>query len=64
VQNIRTAGYLNGKRAVNLIVFRQPAPTSLIRLIPSKRRSSIKASIPQGIDITVVQDEQPRSVHL
>jgi multidrug efflux pump len=56
-QNVRAAGYLNGKRAVTLIVFRQPganiiATNDLIRAqIPS-----IKASIPQGIDMTIVLD--------
>jgi multidrug efflux pump len=57
VQNVRTAGYLNGKRAVNLIVFRQPG-ANIIDTVDSIKAQvpSIKASIPQGIDITVVQD--------
>jgi multidrug efflux pump len=57
VQNIRTGGYLNGKRAVMLIVFRQPG-ANIIDTVDLIRAQipSIKASIPQGIDITVVQD--------
>ncbi len=57
VQNIRTGGYLNGKRAVTLVVFRQPGAN----IIDTNNRiraqlPSIKASIPQGIDTTVVLD--------
>ncbi|WP_158792982.1 efflux RND transporter permease subunit [Granulicella sp. L60] len=56
-QNVRTSGYLNGKRAVMLIVFRQPGAN----IIDTNNRiraqlPSIKASIPQGIDMTVVLD--------
>jgi len=57
VQNIRTGGYLNGKRAILLIVFRQPGANIIdtVDLIKSQI-PSIKASIQQGIDITIVQD--------
>jgi multidrug efflux pump len=57
VQNIRAAGYLNGKRAVNLIVFREPG-ANIIDTVDRVRAAlpSIKASIPQGIDLTVVLD--------
>jgi multidrug efflux pump len=57
VQNIRTAGYLNGQRAVTLILFRQPGANiiatndKILAALPS-----IKASIPLGIDVTVVLD--------
>lgn len=56
-QNLRAAGYLNGKRAVMLIIFRQPGAN----IIDTNNRiraqlPSIKASIPQGIDMTVVLD--------
>jgi multidrug efflux pump len=56
-QNVRAAGYLNGKRAVVLIVFRQPG-ANIINTVDAvyKELPSLKASIPQGIDITVVQD--------
>jgi multidrug efflux pump len=57
VQNLRAAGYLNGKRAVMLIVFRQPG-ANIIDTVDAIRAAlpSIKASIPQGIDITVAVD--------
>ena len=57
VQNIRTGGYLNGKRAINVIVFRQPG-ANIIDTVDRLRAElpSIKASIPKGIDITVVMD--------
>ena len=57
VQNIRAAGYLNGKRAVTVIIFRQPganiiATVDLIRT----QLPFIQASIPLGIDTTIVLD--------
>jgi multidrug efflux pump len=57
VQNVRTGGYLNGKRAVMLIIFRQPG-ANIIDTVDLIRAQIpyIKASIPQGIDITIVQD--------
>jgi multidrug efflux pump len=57
VQNVRTAGYLNGKRAIVLIVFRQPG-ANIIDTVDriSSELPSIKASIPQGIDTTIVLD--------
>ena len=57
VQNIRAAGYMDGKRAVMLIIFRQPGANiidtvdRLYAQIPS-----LKASIPTGMDMTVVLD--------
>jgi multidrug efflux pump len=56
-QNVRTAGYLNGKRAVVLIVFRQPG-ANIIDTVDRVRAElpSIEASIPQGIDTTIVLD--------
>jgi multidrug efflux pump len=55
--NIRTAGYLDGKPAVMLIVFRQPG-ANIIETVDRVRAElpSIKASIPQGIDATVAVD--------
>ena len=47
--------YLNGKRAVNVIVFRQPGANiidTVDRILA--QMPSLKASIPEGIDITVV----------
>jgi multidrug efflux pump len=57
VQNIRTGGYLNGKRAVTLIIFRQPG-ANIIATVERLRAQmpSIKASIPDGIDVTIVLD--------
>jgi multidrug efflux pump len=57
VQNVRTGGYLNGKRAVLVIVSRQPGAN----IIDTVNRiyaqiPSLKASIPQGIDVAVVMD--------
>ncbi len=55
VQNIRTAGYLNGKRAVTLIIFRQPG-ANIIDTVDriTAALPSIEASIPSGITTTVV----------
>jgi multidrug efflux pump len=57
VQNVRTAGYLNGKRAVMLIIFRQPG-ANIIDTVDRIRTElpSIQASIPQGIETTIVLD--------
>src|SRR5882762_4363527 len=57
VQNVRVAGYLNGKRAVLLIIFRQPG-ANIIDTVDRIRSEvpSIKAIIPQGIDTTIVLD--------
>jgi multidrug efflux pump len=57
VSNIRAGGYLNGKRAVTMIIFRQPGANiigTVDRLLGEL--DSIKASIPAGIDVTVVLD--------
>jgi len=57
VQNIRAAGYLNGKRSVTVIVFRQPG-ANIINTVDRIRAQLpvIKASIPLGIDTTIVLD--------
>ena len=57
VQNVRAAGYLNGKRAVMLIIFRQPG-ANIIDTVDRIRADlpSIQASIPQGIETTIVLD--------
>jgi multidrug efflux pump len=57
VQNVRAAGYLNGKRAVLLIIYRQPG-ANIIDTVDRIRSDlpSLKASIPQGIDTTIVLD--------
>ncbi len=57
VQNVRAAGYLNGKRSITVIVFRQPG-ANIIETVDRVRAQlpSIKATIPLGIDITIVLD--------
>jgi len=57
VQNIRAGGYLNGKRAITIVIFRQPG-ANIIATVDRLRAQleSIKASIPAGIDVTVVLD--------
>ena len=57
VQNIRAAGYLNGKRAVTVIIFRQPG-ANIIGTVDRIRAQlpSIEASIPLGIETTIVLD--------
>ena len=49
VQNIRAGGYLNGKRAIVVIIFRQPG-ANIIETVDRvrARTASIKASIPAG----------------
>jgi multidrug efflux pump len=57
VANIRAAGYLNGKRAVTVIIFRQPG-ANIIGTVDRIRAQlpSIQATIPLGIDTTIVLD--------
>jgi len=57
VQNVRAAGYLNGKRSVTVIVFRQPG-ANIIQTVDRVRAElpSIEASVPLGIDTTIVLD--------
>jgi multidrug efflux pump len=57
VQNVRVAGYLNGKRAIPIIIFRQPG-ANIISTVDRIRDQLpyIKASIPLGIDTSIVLD--------
>src|ERR1700675_1380646 len=57
VQNIRAAGYLNGKRSVTVIIFRQPG-ANIINTVDriTAQLPSIQASIPLGIETTIVLD--------
>ena len=57
VQNIRAAGYLNGKRSVTVVIFRQPG-ANIIETVDRVRAQLpyIQASIPLGIDATIVLD--------
>ena len=57
VQNIRSAGYLNGKPAILIIVFRQPGANIIDTVDKIKKEMpSIRASIPKGIVMNVVLD--------
>ncbi len=57
VQNLRAAGYLNGKRAIPIIISRQPG-ANIIATVDRIRAQlpSIKATVPTGIDMTIVLD--------
>ncbi len=57
VANVRAAGYLNGKRAITVIIFRQPG-ANIINTVDRIRAQLpfINASIPLGIEITIVLD--------
>ena len=57
VSNIRSGGFLNGIPAVMMIIFRQPA-ANIIQTNQNIRDALpfLKASIPQGIDTTIVLD--------
>jgi multidrug efflux pump len=56
-QNIRTAGYLNGRPSITIMIFRQPG-ANIIDTVDRIRAElpSIQASIPQGIKTTIVID--------
>jgi multidrug efflux pump len=57
VQNVRSGGFLNGIPAVMLIMFRQPG-ANIIQTVENIRNElpGLKASVPQGIDTTIVLD--------
>jgi multidrug efflux pump len=57
VANVRAAGYLNGKRAVTIIIFRQPG-ANIIDTVDRIRAQLpfIQATIPLGIETTIVLD--------
>jgi multidrug efflux pump len=57
VENVRSAAYINGKPGVLLIITRQPG-ANIISTVDSVRAAlpSLQASIPAGIDLTVVID--------
>jgi multidrug efflux pump len=57
VENIRAAGYLNGKPAIPLIILRQPGANIIDTVDRVKAElPSLKASIPTGIKLDVVLD--------
>ena len=55
--NVRNAGYLNGKISIVLIIFRQPG-ANIIQTVNRiySQLAFLKASIPQGMEMTVVMD--------
>src|SRR5438270_679223 len=57
VENIRAAGYLNGKPAIPVVIFRQPG-TNIIQTVDRVRASlpSLNASIPAAINMQIVLD--------
>ena len=57
VENIRAAGFVNGKPAILLIIFRQPG-ANIIDTVDRIRQAmpSLRASIPAAIDLTTVLD--------
>ena len=57
VANIRAGGYLNNKRAVTVIIFRQPG-ANIIDTVDRIRAQLpyIEASIPLGMNVTIVLD--------
>ncbi|MFZ3215980.1 MAG: multidrug efflux RND transporter permease subunit [Candidatus Acidiferrales bacterium] len=57
VENIRAAGFMNGKPCVLLIIFRQPG-ANIIETVDRIRDAlpSLKASIPEAMDLSVTLD--------
>jgi multidrug efflux pump len=57
VENIRAAGFVNGKPSVLVIIFRQPG-ANIIETVDRVQQAlpSLKASIQSAIDLTVVLD--------
>jgi multidrug efflux pump len=57
VENLRAAGFTNGKPSILLIIFRQPG-ANIIDTVDRIRAAlpALKASIPAGIDMTVTLD--------
>jgi multidrug efflux pump len=57
VENIRAAGFVNGKPSISLVLFRQPG-ANIIETVDRVKEAlpSLKASIPSGINLTVVLD--------
>jgi multidrug efflux pump len=58
VEDLRNAGYLNGKPSVLVVIFRQPG-ANIIDTVDRIRATlpQLKASIPQAIDVTVAMDQ-------
>jgi multidrug efflux pump len=57
VQNVRAGGFANGKRSSLVIIYKQPQ-ANIIDTVDQVRAAlpSLKASVPSGIDFTVIVD--------
>ncbi len=57
IQNIRAAGFVNGKPSVSVIIFREPG-ANIIDTVDRIRDAlpSLKSSLPSAIDYTIVVD--------
>jgi len=57
IQNIRAAGFVNGKRSVSVIISRQPG-ANIIDTVDRIRQAlpSLKSSLPSAIEYTIVVD--------
>lgn len=60
VEDLRAGGLMNGKPAVMVIIFRQPA-ANIIETVDRIRKllPQLEASMPQAIDLSVVVDRTP-----
>jgi multidrug efflux pump len=58
VEDLRNAGYANGKPAVLVIIFRQPG-ANIIQVVDRLRATlpELQAAIPKGIDMRVAMDQ-------
>ncbi len=56
-QNIRNAGYMDGKPSVTLVIFRQPG-ANIIDTVDRVRAAmpAVAATVPSGVDLTIVLD--------
>ena len=58
VEDIRNAGYANGKPSILVIIFRQPG-ANIIDTVDAVRAAlpQLKAAIPRSIDMTIAMDQ-------
>ena len=58
VEDLRQAGYMDGKPAVMLVIFRQPG-ANIIQTVDRicAALPQLKSAIPRGIDLTVAMDQ-------
>ncbi len=60
VEDVRTGGFVNGKRAVMVVIFRQPN-ANIVDTVDSVKAvlPQLQASLPGGIDFSIIQDRTP-----